>query len=164
MSLAYTVDPKLDLVLEKIIDIKPELVWRCWTEPELLMQWFCPRPWKTIECEMNLVPGGKFRTVMQGPEGQQFPNSGCFLEIIPNQKLVWTAALLPGYRPQPKAENGAGLLFSAIILLEAHASGCKYTAIAIHQDEEGCNQHRAMGFHEGWGAALSQLIEVAKRL
>ena len=164
MSLSYKIDPKLDMILERVINIKPELVWRCWTEPELLMKWFCPKPWKTVECEIDLIPGGKFRTVMRGPEGQQFPNSGCFLEIIPNHKLVWTAALLPGYRPQPKPENGIGLLFSAFIIIEPHSVGSKYTAIVIHQNEESCNQHRAMGFHEGWGVALDQLVEVAQNL
>lgn len=164
MSLSYKINPELDLVLEKIIDVKPELVWRCWTEPELLMKWFCPRPWQTVACEIDLVPGGKFITVMHGPEGQKIPNSGCILEAIPNQKLVWTSALLEGFRPQPKPENGANILFSAIIYLEPNGDGTKYTAIAIHQDQNGCNQHRQMGFHEGWGAALNQLIEVTKTL
>ncbi len=164
MYSGYKFDSQLDLKLERIIDIKPEQVWQAWTNPDLLKKWFCPRPWQTVECAMDLFPGGKFYTVMQGPEGQQIANTGCFLEIIPNRKLVWTAALLPGFRPIPKPANGANLLFSAIIIIEPHPSGSKYTAIAVHQDEEGCNLHRQMGFHEGWGAALDQLLEVAKEL
>lgn len=56
--------PTLDLTLEKIADVKPEQVWRAWTEPKLLMPWFCPVPWKVIECEIDLRPGGIFKTVM----------------------------------------------------------------------------------------------------
>jgi uncharacterized protein YndB with AHSA1/START domain len=160
-------DPKLDLILERIIAIKPELVWRCWTEPELLVQWFCPRPWQTIACEIDLIPGGQFKTTMQGPEGQTIPNCGTFLEIIPNRKLVWTSALLPGFRPHPKIvgeANFAEFVFSAMIVLEPHPTGCKYTAIVIHPDEESCNKHQAMGFHQGWSIALDQLIAVAHSL
>ncbi|MEA3155513.1 MAG: hypothetical protein QOK44_3102 [Betaproteobacteria bacterium] len=53
---------------------------------------------------------------------------------------------------------------TAVIALEPHAKGTKYTAIAIHKDEEGRRKHEEMGFHEGWGKALDQLVAVAKKL
>ncbi len=74
---AYKIDPKLDLILEREIDVPPELVWRAWTEPQHLMKWFTPAPWKTVECEIDLRPGGIFRTVMRSPEGQDMDNAGC---------------------------------------------------------------------------------------
>jgi uncharacterized protein YndB with AHSA1/START domain len=160
----YKMDPNLDLVLERVVDVPPHLAWKAWTEPEHLKKWFCPLPWKTVECEIDLRPGGIFRTVMRGPEGQEFPGVGCYLEIVKNEKLVWTSALLPGYRPAPKPVNGPDLLFTAVILLEPQGKGTKYTAIAIHQDEEGRNRHEKMGFHEGWGKALDQLVELAKKV
>src|SRR5258706_16275141 len=118
-------DPKLDLMLERVVDVPRELVWRAWTEPEHLKKWFTPVPWKTIDCEIDLRPGGMFRTVMQSPEGQDFPNVGCYLEVIPNEKLVWTSVLAPGYRPvQPSGGKPCDeLAFTAVILLEAHGSG-----------------------------------------
>src|SRR5262245_26883143 len=87
-------DPHLDLVLERVVDVAPELVWAAWTEPEHLKKWFTPDPWQTVDCEIDLRPGGIFRTVMRSPEGKNFPNVGCYLEVVPNQKLVWTGALL----------------------------------------------------------------------
>src|SRR6266850_1118177 len=80
--LIHQPDPRLDLVLERIIDVPQELVWAAWTTPEHLKHWFTPVPWKTVDCEIDLRPGGIFRTVMRSPEGQEFPNLGCYLEII----------------------------------------------------------------------------------
>ena len=157
------IDPKLDLVLERIVEVKPEQVWKAWTQPEHIKKWFTPAPWKTIECTIDLRPGGIFHTTMQSPEGQTFPNAGCFLEIVPNKKLVWTSALHPGYRPMPKPENGAGILMTAIILMEPHAKGTKYTAIAMHSNPEDCASHKQMGFHEGWGKALDQLVAAMQK-
>jgi uncharacterized protein YndB with AHSA1/START domain len=98
---------------------------------------------------------------MRSPEGQKFPNIGCYLEVIENQKLVWTAALKPGYRPQ----SATGIpLFTAVILVEPHGAGTKYTAIAIHGDQEAAKKHADMGFHDGWGKALDQLVTLAKTM
>lgn len=165
MKSNFTVNPKLDLVLERNANVKPEAVWRAYTEPNLLMQWFCPRPWKTVEAELDLRPGGKFRSVMQSPEGQKFPNEGCFLEVETGKKLVWTSALLPGYRPAPASDNPNDMPFTAVVLIESNGNGgTKYTAIAIHRDEAGKKMHEQMGFHEGWGAAFDQLVELAEKL
>lgn len=99
MKTVYQPNALLDLSFIRTVDVPRQLVWRAWTEPELLKQWFCPLPWKTIDCEIDPRPGGIFRTTMQSTEGQDFPNSGCYLEVIPNEKLVWTNALLQGFRP-----------------------------------------------------------------
>ena len=154
-------DPKTDLVLERVVDVAPELVWKAWTMPEYLKQWFTPAPWKTVGCEIDLKPGGKFHTVMESPEGQQFPNTGCYLEVVPNRRLTWTGALLPGFRP---ANHGPDVpfVFTAIIEIEPHGAGTKYTATTLHSTEEGRSKHEAMGFHHGWGAALDQLVALAK--
>jgi uncharacterized protein YndB with AHSA1/START domain len=158
----YKPDPKLDLVMERVVDVPSHLVWEAWTKPEHLKKWFCPRPWKTIDCEIDLQPGGIFRTVMRGPEGQEHRNSGCYLEVIENEKLVFTSALLPGYRPAEKADGCAGLLFTAIILMEAQGRKTKYTAIAIHSDEASRKSHDEMGFRDGWGKALDQMVDMIR--
>lgn len=160
----YQPDPKLDLVLERVVDVPRELVWQAWTMPEHVKKWFTPAPWTTTDCEIDLRPGGLFRTVMRSPEGQEFPNVGCYLEIVTNEKLVWTDALLPGYRPVLKSESGAGMLFTAVILLETHEKGTKYTAIAMHKDEADKSNHEEMGFHDGWGKCFDQLVALVKQI
>jgi uncharacterized protein YndB with AHSA1/START domain len=157
-------DANLDLVLERIIDVPRELVWVAWTTPEHVKKWFTPAPWTTIACEIDLRQGGIFRTVMRSPEGQESPNVGCYLEIIENERLVWTNALGPGYRPS----NGTSkmpcdaIAFTAVISLEPRGNGTKYTALVKHGDEEARNKHGEMGFHEGWGKALDQLVALVR--
>jgi uncharacterized protein YndB with AHSA1/START domain len=160
-------DPKLDLVLERVVDVPRELVWRAWTEPEHLKKWFTPVPWQTVDCEIELKPGGIFRTVMRSPEGQEFPNLGCYLEVVKNKKLSWTNALEAGFRPASSAGDPAtcgAIIFTAVITLESHGKGTKYTALAMHGHEDGRKKHEDMGFHDGWGKALDQLVAHAKTL
>ena len=149
-------DPKLDLVLERILDVPPETVWRAWTEPRLLENWFRRRPWMAAECEIDLRPGGTFHTVLQGPDGTTLDNPGCYLEVVPNRRLVFTTALGTGYRPQDHY-----IPFTAIITLEPKGKGTRYHVLARHKDEATAKQHVEMGFHEGWSKALDQLVEMA---
>jgi uncharacterized protein YndB with AHSA1/START domain len=92
-------DPRLDLVIERVVGVPRDLVWIAWTRPEHISKWFSPAPWTVTECEIDLRPGGVFRTVMRSPDGKEYPNVGCYLEVVPDERLVWTDALLPGYRP-----------------------------------------------------------------
>lgn len=164
MTTDYDIDPELDLVLERVVDLPPELVWRAWTEPEQLMPWFTPAPWRTVACEIDLRPGGAFRTTMRSPEDEDFPNVGCYLEVVPHRKLVWTDALEPGFRPSRKEPGRhCPFRFTAILLFLPHGrKGTKYTAIAMHKDGAARRRHEAMGFHEGWGTALDQLVAYAR--
>jgi uncharacterized protein YndB with AHSA1/START domain len=155
-------DPNLDLVLERVVDVPRELVWRAWTMPVHLKKWFTPVPWQTVDCEIDLRPGGIFRTVMRGPEGQEFDNAGCYLEIVENEKLAWTGALGPGYRPRAATNSpGDSFLMTAVIELAALGQRTRYTALVIHGDEAARKQHEQMGFHNGWGKALDQLVAAA---
>jgi uncharacterized protein YndB with AHSA1/START domain len=157
-SLNLETDPRLDLVLERVVDVPRHLVWAAWTQPEHLVKWFAPAPWKTTACKIDLRPGGIFQTVMQGPEGPAITNTGCYLEIVENELLAWTGALGPGFRPLAAAFP---FLMTAFIRLEASGSGTKYTALVKHGDEPSRLQHDQMGFRDGWGKALDQLVALA---
>jgi uncharacterized protein YndB with AHSA1/START domain len=165
-STANELDPKLDLMFDRIVDVPPEAVWLAWTMPEHLVKWFTPSPWRTVACDIDLRPGGVFSTIMRSPEGQEFANVGCYLEIINGVRLVWTNALKPGFRPCGKsADKVVGhnfFAFTAVISLAAHAKGTKYTAHVMHGDEDACKRHEQMGFRDGWGKALDQLVAMVK--
>lgn len=167
MKPTYQANTQLDLSFSRVIDVPKELVWRAWTEPELLKPWFCPLPWKTIDCEIDLRPGGIFRTTMQSPEGKEFPGTGCYLEIEPNKKLIWTNALLPGFRPglvsATCGSDDASFTFTAMIELADCAGGTRYGATVLHADEAGCKKHAEMGFETGWGMALDQMVAMIRK-
>lgn len=149
-------NPKTDLVLERHADVPPSTIWKAWTEPEHLKQWFTPKPWTTPECDIDLRPGGKFRTLMRGPEGEEFDNTGCYLQVVKGEKLVWTTTLVEGFRPSSGEE---AFHFTAVVTLTPNGSGTDYRVVLMHSDEEGAKKHSDMGFHDGWGTAFDQLIE-----
>lgn len=156
-------DANLDLVLEKTLPMTPEQVWRGYTDPETLMKWFCPRPWKVVACEIDLQPGGAFKTTMQSPEGERFPNLGSYLQIIENKKIVWTNAMLPGFRPTSIEDSETGFIFTVIIELSPHPGGTLFRATLKHKNSEDQKKHAAMGFEQGWSAALNQLVDLFKK-
>ena len=89
---AYTPDPELDLVLERTLPVAPDRVWAAWTDPALLVQWFTPAPWKTVSADLDVRPGGRCITTMESPEGEQFTNVGCYLQVEPGSLLVMSYA------------------------------------------------------------------------
>lgn len=148
-----------ELVLERVLDAPREKVFRCWTDPELLKQWFAPQPWSIARVDQDWRPGGRANIVMRSPEGQEFPNEGVFLEIAPNAKIVTTDAFTEGWRP-----SGKPFMVAEVTFADAGAGRTRYVAIARHWSEEDRRKHEAMGFHEGWGQVASQLEALAKSL
>lgn len=157
-----TPNPDLDLVLERVVDVPPELLFKAWTTPKHLMPWFCPKPYATVACEIDLRPGGQFFAQMVDPDGNKLPTEpGCYLEVVPNRKLVWTSALGPGYRPHDA--SAAPWFFTAVLAFEPHGDGgCKYTATAMHSTKAHAQSHEQMGFSQGWGIVLDQLVAYVK--
>jgi len=156
-----TATPKSDreLVLTRLIDVPREKLWRCWTEPELMVQWFTPAPWKTIHAETDVRPGGSSYVVMQGPDGTEVPNRGVYLEVIENEKLVFTDAYTSAWEPSGNP------FFTGILTFEDAGNGqTRYTARALHWTRENRETHEKMGFHEGWGLAADQMIALARTL
>ena len=149
-------DPKLDLVLERVVDVPRELVWAAWTKPEHMVHWFAPKPWTTTHCEIDLRPGGILSFTMRSPEGRDFPNTGCVLEVVPQERLIWTDALLPGYRPSVKP------FFTAIIALEKQGKGTRYTATAIHTRQAASSTKRWASTKAGDSVSTSSWL-TAKR-
>lgn len=149
-----------DLILTRYFAASPARVWRCWTEPELLKQWFAPKPVVITEMVVDLKPGGRFFSLMQLPDGTAFPNEGCLLLIEPETRLIFTECLTGGFRP---AANPM-ISMTAEITFAPEGTGTRYTARAMHPDAQTRQRHEDMGFHDGWGTAADQLEEFALKL
>lgn len=148
-----------ELIIRRLIDAPREKVYRAWTEPELMKQWFTPRPWTTPVVETDVRPGGASLVVMRGPDGTEFPNRGVYLEVVPNERLVSTDAYTHAWEPSEKP-------FMTLILTFEDAGGGKtnYTARALHWSVADREAHEKMGFYTGWNITTDQLAVLAKQL
>lgn len=157
-----------DLVLERTLDAPIDLVWKAYVDPEHMKHWFAPKPYEVSELELDLRPGGIFRLRMVGPDGFDtgHGNAGCVLEVKEREKLVWTSALGPGYRPAQLATEGCESFAMTAIVTFADAGDGKthYRAVALHSNAADKETHEKMGFHEGWGTVAGQLEEFARSL
>jgi uncharacterized protein YndB with AHSA1/START domain len=151
-------NPELDLVLSRVVPVSRAFLWKGWTDPDTLKKWFCPRPWMTTDCTIDLRPGGEFSSLMQGPEGEAHANTGCFLEVVPETRLVWTDMMLAGFQPSDKPF----LSFTATISFEDVEGGTRYSAHLRHRNAADRQKHAEMGFEQGWGAALDQLVALSQ--
>lgn len=141
-----------------LIDAPPSGVYRCWTDPQLLTRWFAPAPWTTSRAELDVRPGGDNLIVMRSPKGEEYPNQGTYLEVIPNEKLVLTDAFTGNWEPSAKP------FMTAILTFENEVGQTRYTARVRHWNAEDKQAHEKMGFFEGWGVTTGQLESLAKSL
>lgn len=146
-------NPALDLELTRDFTAPPATIWRCWTDPALLCQWWTPKPVVTREAVIEPWAGGRFFSLMVMPDGLEMPNEGSLLEVVTHERLVFTDLMTAGWCP---VEN-PGLGFTAIITFAPQGSGTRYTARARHRTPAQMKAHAEMGFHDGWGTAAAQL-------
>ena len=148
-----------ELVLDRLIDAPRDKVYRCWTEPDLIKQWFAPKPWTVARVAIDPRPGGIFSIVMASPEGAEMEETpGCVLLAEPLRRLVWTDAVGPDFRPN------AETFLTADITMQAMDGGTQYRTLVRHKSGADRQKHEEMGFHDGWGTCLNQLEALAGRL
>jgi uncharacterized protein YndB with AHSA1/START domain len=161
MAAPVDIKPENDreLVIARRIAASPAACFRCWTDPALIPQWFCPKPWRAEVVKMDVRAGGASQMIFKGPEGESFPNDGVYLEVVPDRKLVFTDAYTAGWKP---TENP---MFTCEITFEAAGNGeTLYVARARHWTDAAVKQHVEMGFHEGWGVCAEQMEALARTL
>ncbi|WP_119393141.1 SRPBCC family protein [Taklimakanibacter lacteus] len=145
-------NPDLDLSVSRIIKAPRQAVWRAWTDPRRFEQWWIPAPAKCKVVAMELRPGGSFITRMSENGGTFGPHvSGCFLAVDDLERIVFTDALLGGWRPSEQS------FMTAVITFKDHPQGTDYMAYAMHRNPEDRKTHEEMGFHDGWGTVTAQL-------
>jgi uncharacterized protein YndB with AHSA1/START domain len=151
-------DTNRDLVLTRLIDAPREKLFRAWTEPALLMQWFAPLPYTTPRAELDVRPGGASLVVMRGPDGVELPNQGVYLEVVRNERLVFTDAFTAAWEPSQKP------FMTVILTFQDEGGKTRYTARVRHWTVADRESHEKMGFHQGWGRCADQLEALVAKL
>jgi uncharacterized protein YndB with AHSA1/START domain len=155
MSKQFTFDPKLDFVIERVIDAPARLVWEALTRPEHVKEWYMPRAWGRVSrAEMDVRPGGILRIDIAVGDGREVPNLGCILDVVPMERLVWTSMLFPGYRPAVFDD----IPITAIMTMETVGAGTRYVFTALHRDEADLETNRTSGFQQGTEIAVDQFV------
>jgi len=155
MSQHPTIDPKLDFAIERFLDAPVHLVWEALTRPEHVKVWYMPRAWgRVAAAEMDVRPGGKFRVDIAVGDGPVVANLGCFLEVVPHERLIWTSMLFPGYRPAVFDD----IPITAIVTMERVGAGTRYVFTALHRSEADLAQNRDSGFYQGTEIAVDQFV------
>ncbi len=140
-----------ELVLTRLIKAPRAAVYRAWTDPAQLTQWFAPLPYTTPHAALDVRPGGANLIVMRGPDGNEFRNRGVYLEVVRDERLVFTDAFVSAWEPSEKP------FMTVIITFEDEDGGTRYTARVRHWSVADREAHEAMGFHAGWGLCADQL-------
>jgi len=148
-----------ELSVDRRIDAPPERVWEIMTRR--ITEWWCPVPWTTTVDKIDWRPGGAFRLVMRGPAGEtdcQGENNiaGVLLDFHPGRRFAFTDAFSEGWVPHKPFMVG---LFE----IEPDGSGgTLYRGAARHWTAEAMEEHRQMGFEQGWSAVAAQLAGIAE--
>jgi len=141
------------LVIERIFDAPRSLLFKAWTEPRRLAQWWGPKGCTNPVCEIDARPGGTLRIVMRAPDGAEYPMKGVFREVIEPERLVFTNiaidnagnSLIEGLTTVTFAEHAAG---KTKLILHTSAMGMVAMAAAMIE-----------GMEAGWTQSLDRLAE-----
>jgi uncharacterized protein YndB with AHSA1/START domain len=136
------------LVMTRIVDAPPALVFQAWTEPARIKQWWGPRGYTTISCEMDLRPGGAWRVRSRSAQGVEVAERGVVREIAFGERLVFTHAWEDG-------EGKPGL--ETLVTLTFADEGGK-TKLTLRQAVFDTVENRD-GHAEGWGESVDMLAE-----
>jgi uncharacterized protein YndB with AHSA1/START domain len=148
------VNPDLDLTLQRVIRAPRAAVWRAWTEPSQLEQWWVPAPAVARVDRLEARPGGAFVTRIS-EDGVEFgPHmDASFLVVDDGERLVFTNAVDSRWRPT----RPDPIAMVAEIVLRDHPDGTDYQVVVRHGDPAARARHEELGFFDGWGSVSGQL-------
>ncbi|MBW8784373.1 MAG: SRPBCC family protein [Novosphingobium sp.] len=137
-----------ELSVSRTIAAPPEKVWEVLTERTA--EWWCPKPWRAEITAWERRPGGRSAMVMKGPDGEEHPQEGMFVAWDEGRRFAFTDAMTADLQPQ-------GPFMIGIFEIAPEGTGTRYTASARHWTDAAVEQHKAMGFEDGWGVVADQL-------
>jgi uncharacterized protein YndB with AHSA1/START domain len=144
------------VTLARIYDAPRELVWKTWTDPAHLAQWFGPRGFTSSVPELDVRVGGNLRIVMHGPDGNDYPMNGVFREVTPPERLVFSNIAV---------DNDGNHLLEGETTVVLEAQGAK-TKLTLHTYAKGLvpiAPQMLAGMEAGWSQSLDKLAELVAR-
>ena len=154
------------MVVTRVFDAPRELVWKAWTDPKYVMQWWGPKGFTAPFCEIDFRVGGKFRYCMRTPDGQEGWNAGEYHEIVPHEKIVYSMYFSDskGNKVEPEEygiEHEAIDDAHDVVIFEDFGNGqTKLTLIGNDTMEDAKNS----GEVEGWKQILDKVAAVVAGL
>ncbi|MBP6335364.1 MAG: SRPBCC domain-containing protein [Bacteroidia bacterium] len=146
---------KNELTITRIFDASVELVWKSWTEEELITHWWGPQGFITKVKEHDFRPGGRWEYVMIDEKGNEYPAVGFFKEIVKHKKITSSDDFGDDFKSQTKMDLPNILLFTA--LFEDIGDRTKLTLIYKHPTELDRIKHEKLGVITGWNSSLDKL-------
>jgi uncharacterized protein YndB with AHSA1/START domain len=160
-----------ELVITRIFDAPRQLVYKVWTEPKHIKNWWGPKPFTSPRCEVDLRPGGTYVYVMRSPDGQEFPVQGEFIEIVTNEKLVYTDdmykqadfwKMMIGGKVGPDVDFSS-LKLNVMVTFEDQGDKTKFTLVTRFISNDVRDAMVGMQMAEGWTSSLEKFAaELAK--
>ena len=144
----FTTPSDREIEMSRLFDAPRELVFEAFTTPEHLSQWFGPRGWSVPLCEIDLRPGGAWRYILRGPNGEEMGMSGVYREIAPPERVVTTESF----------DDYPGESLNTLRLTE-EAGKTRYTVNVLYADKETRDAVLASGMSEGASETLERLAE-----
>jgi len=153
MSTAATEFGERALTLTRVFDAPRDLVWRAWTDPRHLAQWFGPRGFTSSVPELDVRVGGALRIVMHGPDGNDYPMKGVFREVAPPTRLVFTNIAIDN--------DGNHLLEGeTTVILEEQGGKTRLTLTTHAKGLVPAAPQMLAGMEAGWSQSLDKMAEL----
>jgi uncharacterized protein YndB with AHSA1/START domain len=153
------VNPDLDLTLQRVIRAPRKSVWRAWTDPSQLAQWWVPAPTVARVDRLEVRPGGALVTSMSDDGVGFVPHmDALFLVVEEFERLAFTNAVDSRWRPT----RPDPIAMVAEILLADHPAGTDYRVVVRHGDPAARARHEEIGFFDGWGSVTGQLAALVE--
>lgn len=150
-----------ELVISRVFDATREKVWAAWTVPEEVTQWWGPWGFSTSARELDLRAGGRWRYVMRGSDGTEYPVQGVFREVVPIDRIVTSDEIGTGQENVDDPERPGPVMITCAF--DDLGSQTRLTLRISHETAEDRRKHEAMGVVDGWNSSLDCLAEYLAR-
>ncbi|HDS00980.1 MAG TPA: hypothetical protein ENO22_03210 [candidate division Zixibacteria bacterium] len=146
-----------EIVISRELDAPRALVWKAWTDPEHIEEWWGPEGFSTEVEELDLKEGGKWRYVMIGQDGKRYPSEGVFKEIVKPDRITSTDEFGEDFENSASLDLPHGIIVTT--LFEDLRGKTELTVRIMHRTAEDKKKHQDMGVMEGWNSSLDCLQE-----